>query len=619
MDFRKDINGVRAIAVLAVVLFHFNRGWVPSGFVGVDVFFVISGFLMTSIIFGGLEGNKFSLWGFYKARARRIVPALAVMLICVMVYGWYNMYTPEFKTLAKHAASSLLFVSNIVYWKESSYFAPGAEEKWLLHTWSLSVEWQFYIIYPLAIYIIRKAFSLKVSRILILIAGLLSLALSIYASRILVSSSYFLLPTRAWEMIAGGVVYLFPTSIFKRKPFPYIGIATILVSCFIFSEESYWPSYNALLPIIGTMIILWSCSDNIILDSSFAQKIGLYSYSIYLWHWPIYLYIYNTYGGVSILTTLIGIVASVAMGMLSFKYIESVFKSRGGVKKEFLYFASLALAVGIYISNGANTDMRSITKTTGNETVVHYDGYRFDNNGMWDKCNSSEKLDHIDKSCVDTDKRGGVFLWGDSHAGALSLGIRSLLKDGVPFYQLAASSCKPSLHKFPGVISATIGCNLSNEKAIEDINIVKPDVVVLAQRFQHEETDWQDIAEKIHALGVKKVIVLGPVPQWKGSLPLIVAKNYNPNDIYIDNRFLDKQIVATNNKMKTISKDNEGYDFVDILDGLCAREGTELKCRSRVDSGFTLMSMDYGHPTDEGSVFIGKNIIKSHLPASLTK
>ncbi|HAY4576603.1 TPA: acyltransferase, partial [Escherichia coli] len=172
MDFRKDINGVRAIAVLAVVLFHFNRGWVPSGFVGVDVFFVISGFLMTSIIFGGLEGNKFSLWGFYKARARRIVPALAVMLICVMVYGWYNMYTPEFKTLAKHAASSLLFVSNIVYWKESSYFAPGAEEKWLLHTWSLSVEWQFYIIYPLAIYIIRKAFSLKVSRILILIAGL---------------------------------------------------------------------------------------------------------------------------------------------------------------------------------------------------------------------------------------------------------------------------------------------------------------------------------------------------------------------------------------------------------------------------------------------------------------
>ncbi|HAJ6811755.1 acyltransferase family protein [Escherichia coli] len=619
MKFRKDINGVRAIAVLAVVLFHFNRGWVPSGFVGVDVFFVISGFLMTSIIFGGLEGNKFTLWGFYKARARRIVPALAVMLICVMVYGWYHMYTPEFKTLAKHAAASLLFISNIVYWKESSYFAPGAEEKWLLHTWSLSVEWQFYIIYPLAIYIISKAFSLKVSRILILIVGLLSLALSIYASRILVSSSYFLLPTRAWEMIAGGVVYLFPTSIFKRKLFPYVGIAAILVSCFIFSEESYWPSYNALLPIIGTMIILWSRSDNIILDSSFAQKIGLYSYSIYLWHWPIYLYIFNTYGGVSILTTLIGIVASVAIGMLSFKYIESVFKSKGGVKKELLYFVSLILAVGVYVSNGANTDMRSVTKTIGNETVVHYDGYRFDNNGMWDKCNSSEKLEHIDKSCVDTAKRGGVFLWGDSHAGALSLGIRSLLKEDVPFYQLAASSCKPSLHKFPGVISATIGCNLSNEKAIEDINIVKPDVVVLAQRFQHEETNWQSIAEKIHSLGVKKVIVLGPVPQWKGSLPLIVAKNYNPNDIYIDKRFLDKQIVATNNKMKTISKDNEGYDFVDILDHLCTHEGSELKCRARVDSGFTLMSMDYGHPTDEGSLFIGKHIIKSHLPTSITK
>ncbi|PBO69348.1 hypothetical protein CKX36_24140 [Escherichia coli] len=143
--------------------------------------------------------------------------------------------------------------------------------------------------------------------------------------------------------------------------------------------------------------------------------------------------------------------------------------------------------------------------------------------------------------------------------------------------------------------------------------------MVLAQRFQHEETNWQSIAEKIHSLGVKKVIVLGPVPQWKGSLPLIVAKNYNPNDIYIDKRFLDKQIVATNNKMKTISKDNEGYDFVDILDHLCTHEGSELKCRARVDSGFTLMSMDYGHPTDEGSLFIGKHIIKSHLPTSITK
>ncbi|MEI7246128.1 acyltransferase family protein [Pectobacterium carotovorum] len=618
MEFRKDINGLRAIAVLAVVLFHFNRDWVPGGFIGVDVFFVISGFLMTSIIFNGLKLNNFSLFDFYKARARRIVPALSVMLICVMVYGWYNMYTPEFRTLAKHAYSSLLFISNIISWKESGYFEQGAEEKWLLHTWSLSVEWQFYILYPLAILIISRVFNLRTSKLLILLTGVVSLSFCIYASRILVSSSYFLLPTRAWEMIAGGLVYLFPLPLLRRMRWQIIGIVIIFISLFIFNEGSYWPSSNAIVPVLGAMLVLWSRSENKLLDSSVTQSIGSYSYSIYLWHWPIYLYIYNTYGGVSELSILVGIAASFIAGMISFKYIESIFKVKGGKKNYIVYLFTISVAVAVYYCNGVNSPYRAISETTGNDVVVHYDGYRFDENGMWEKCNSSDRLDDIDKSCVDASKRGGLFLWGDSHAGALSLGIRSLLKDGVPFYQLAASSCKPGLHKYPGVIKTTIGCNISNEKAIREIGIVKPNIVVLAQRFQHDKTDWNEIAEKLHAMGVERVLVLGPVPQWKGSLPLIISKNYKADDVYVDNGFSDQGIIATNNHMKLLSTDNSRYEYVDLIDGLCQKDDV-LKCRARIDSLYTLMSMDYGHPTDEGSMFIGESIIKRHLPDSLVK
>lgn len=618
MEFRKDINGLRAIAVLAVVVFHFNRGWMPGGFIGVDVFFVISGFLMTSIIFNGLKLNSFSLLDFYKSRARRIVPALSVMLMCVMVYGWYNMYTPEFRTLAKHAYSSLLFISNIIYWKESGYFEQGAEEKWLLHTWSLSVEWQFYILYPLAILTISRIFNLKISRFLILLAGIASLSFCIYASRILVSSSYFLLPTRAWEMIAGGLVYLFPVTILRKKRWQLIGIVIIIISLFIFNEGSYWPSYNAIVPVMGAMLVLWSQSESKFLDSQIVQSIGAYSYSIYLWHWPIYLYIYNTYGGVSLLSILVGVAASIIAGMVSFKYIESIFKTKGGKKNYALYILTISVSVAVYYCNGIKAPYRSISETVGNDVVVHYDGYRFDENGMWEKCNGSDRLDDIDKSCVDSSKRGGLFLWGDSHAGALSLGIRSLLKDGVPFYQLAASSCKPGLHKYPGVVKATIGCNISNEKAIKEIGIVKPKLVILAQRFQHDKTDWNEIAEKLHAIGVEKVLVLGPVPQWKGSLPLIISKNYASDDVYVDNKFLDQGIIETNNHMKLLSKNNIAYEYVDLIDGLCKKDDS-LKCRARIDSLYTLMSMDYGHPTDEGSVFIGDSIIKKHLPESLVK
>jgi peptidoglycan/LPS O-acetylase OafA/YrhL len=177
--FRKDINGLRALAVIAVVIFHFKPTWMEGGFAGVDVFFVISGFLMTGIIFRSLELNDFSVLKFYVARANRIIPALALLCIFLLLMGMIILTPNEYKELGKHVVGSIGFFSNILYWSESGYFDSASHDKWLLHTWSLSVEWQFYIIYPLVIFLLHKFISIKYLKLLILIGAITSFILCI--------------------------------------------------------------------------------------------------------------------------------------------------------------------------------------------------------------------------------------------------------------------------------------------------------------------------------------------------------------------------------------------------------------------------------------------------------
>jgi peptidoglycan/LPS O-acetylase OafA/YrhL len=217
VQFREDINGLRAIAVIAVVLFHFNPSWMPGGFAGVDVFFVISGFLMTGIIFKGIEQENFSILKFYVARANRIIPALAVLCLILLVFGWFYLTPIDYKALGKHAGSSIRFLSNITYWRESGYFDSASHEKWLLHTWSLSAEWQFYIIYPLIIVIMRKFMSVKVMRATFLLGTTLGFIFCIFVTYKWPNAAYYLLPTRAWEMMIGGIAYLYPFTMQQKN------------------------------------------------------------------------------------------------------------------------------------------------------------------------------------------------------------------------------------------------------------------------------------------------------------------------------------------------------------------------------------------------------------------
>ncbi|GIK26706.1 MAG: hypothetical protein BroJett006_29520 [Betaproteobacteria bacterium] len=288
--FRADINGLRAVAVIAVVLFHFRVAGFGGGFVGVDVFFVISGYLMTRIMLGPLAAARFSVFGFYLARARRIFPALAALCALLLLYGWFALSPMDYKLLAKHAGASLLFLSNQVYWKESGYFDADAHEKWLLHTWSLSVEWQFYLLYPLLIVAVHRLFRRQGG-----IAGALwavflaSLAWSAWLAFANPSKAFFLLPTRAWEMLAGGLVFVHQDACNRlarklrwREP---AGLAAILAASLWLTPDTPWPGLAALLPVAGAaLVLLDSGGRTLLLGSAALQGIGRWSYSIYLWH-----------------------------------------------------------------------------------------------------------------------------------------------------------------------------------------------------------------------------------------------------------------------------------------------------------------------------------------------
>ncbi len=207
--FRPDIAGLRAWAVLAVVLFHFNIPGFSGGFVGVDIFFVISGFLMTQIIARGLEDGRFSIWRFYLARARRILPALLVLCAVLLVLGWFALPPLDYRALGMHTLTSALFLSNIQYWREAGYFDAASHDKWLLHTWSLSVEWQFYLLLPLVLWVVWRLSPGRRNLARVLVSLLLaSFALSVWLSSHKPEAAFFLLPTRAWEMLAGGLLAL---------------------------------------------------------------------------------------------------------------------------------------------------------------------------------------------------------------------------------------------------------------------------------------------------------------------------------------------------------------------------------------------------------------------------
>lgn len=298
ISFRRDINGLRAWAVLAVLLYHFDFFGLHGGFVGVDIFFVISGYLMTAIIVNENERGNFSIWNFYMARARRILPALFVVLIFLLALGWFWLPTYDYKSLGLQSIFAVNSLSNILFYKSAGYFDSIAEDKWLLHTWSLGIEAQFYILFPIFLTLVNKKWQgSKALTISIFFLFLISFFLNLIISKRDPSAAFYLLPTRIWELAAGGLVFMvikqYNQLKMRSNKLYWLGWLLIIIS-FLFIDESFtWPSYWAIAPTLGTCLIILSQKEKCIFtNNSVAQWLGERSYSLYLWHWPFVVALY---------------------------------------------------------------------------------------------------------------------------------------------------------------------------------------------------------------------------------------------------------------------------------------------------------------------------------------
>ncbi|MCL1161741.1 acyltransferase [Shewanella chilikensis] len=255
--FRYDINGLRAWAVVAVILFHFKVLGFAGGFVGVDIFFVISGLLMTKIIVTGLESNRFSYSRFMFARAKRIFPVLAVLCLALLVFGWFWLSTIDYQKLGTHIVGAALFISNHKLYSEAGYFDAASYEKWLLHSWSLSVEWQFYLLLPLVLMLAWRWRGKQAVLLSLLAIALVSFMLSVYAVETNPSAAFYLLPFRAWEMVTGGLIWWVmrhkQLGQMASKVIELLGFTLILMAIFGFNDATPWPGGYALVPVLGAV------------------------------------------------------------------------------------------------------------------------------------------------------------------------------------------------------------------------------------------------------------------------------------------------------------------------------------------------------------------------------
>jgi peptidoglycan/LPS O-acetylase OafA/YrhL len=359
--YRPDIDGLRAVAVLPVVLYHFGVAPFGGGFVGVDIFFVISGFLITAMIHAEMRENRFSLVGFYERRVRRILPAMFAMMAFCSVAALVVLFPDALVAYAKSLIATAAFVSDFQFWSEASYFDIGASQKPLLHTWSLAVEEQFYLVFPALLWLLRKARE-RVLLLSLAILLVLSLAASLWAVNEAPVSAFYLLPFRFWELALGGVLavgrFAVPGNSLARNGVAFGGLALIAGSVFALTSASPFPGLNALPPCLGAALIIYAgAGQPTVVSAALGARapvfIGLISYSLYLWHWP--LYVFAKYaapaGELGPLATAALIALSVLLAVLSWHYVERPFRGRDALvsRKRLFALAGLAIAVAAVV------------------------------------------------------------------------------------------------------------------------------------------------------------------------------------------------------------------------------------------------------------------------------
>lgn len=626
LTYRPEIDGLRAVAVVPVIFFHAGFSVFSGGYIGVDVFFVISGYLITTIILAELEKNDFSLVRFYERRARRILPALFFVMACCIPFAWLWMEPLRYRDFVHSLIAVTLFGSNFLFWDQMNYFAPAADEKPLLHTWSLAVEEQFYLLFPLLLLLLWRFGR---HRLLYVIAALaaVSLLLSELGWRYAPSANFYLAPTRAWELYAGSMCAFVLSDRKLSGPSPtanllsLAGFAMILFAVFFFTESTPIPSLYAVIPVAGTcLIILFADGANVtgkLLSLRLIVFIGLISYSAYLWHHPLF-----AFARVRLLSepsnALMAALTVLSFGLavLSWKFIEKPFRLRTAAARfSQRRVFQLAGALGcVFIVIGATTNNARYYFSRLPDKAIYYANYM--NYGdspenllqsraecfLSDNRNSIDLFDNA--SCLRMDaNKPNYLLVGDSHAAHLSLALREAFPN-VNLMQAASSGCRPFLNP-----TGEMRCTKLLTYIYKDfIPNHKLDGIVLSGRWSR--ADNKDLDETVEWLSkyVKNIVVVGPTIAYTAYLAEILrdAARFGESDMEaMASRYIDKTRYPANETARRIAK-KYGAEFVDIISVLCPNG----KCRVISPNGEP-MGFDRAHLTLSGSRALMDMLVKA--------
>ena len=647
--YRADIDGLRAIAVLSVVSFHAFPNWVSGGFVGVDIFFIISGFLISTIIFSNLEHDSYNFTEFYSRRIKRIFPALLLVLIICYAFGWFTLLPNEYEQFSKHVAGGTGFVANFMLWNESGYFDNAAETKPLLHLWTLSIEEQFYIIWPLLLWFAwKRRLNLLTITITILV---ISFALNInntYSSTGAVAAFYSP-QTRFWELLAGSAlayITLYKQNMFLtfnrkldewlstisyeqapesdgsalRNVQSLLGATLIAIGILVITKEKPFPGYWAVSPTLGTVLVISAGTqawfNRTVLSNRVLVWFGLISFPLYLWHWPLLSFARIMESHIpSREIRVFAVLFSIVLAWLTYKLVEKPirFGTHGKAKTVTLTILMVIVGcVGYYTYKQEGFGFRFP------KIIQELTSYKYHVKDIWRKDYCFIASPNKDYTAFNSDacklpprdeKKPYLLLWGDSLASSLIPGYRTAFSDRFTIVPRTASGCPPLLHQESKRWQPH--CKEINDYVLEFVKNEKIKKVVLHSRWTFPAgNSWRidgirETISELRKIGVTDIDVIGPVPQWIDGLPKQLYLEFKSDKFHRTpstrmESGLDPQLIPVDMRLRDLSKEL-GVNYISPKDIFCNESG----CLTRLgETADTLTAWDYGHLTDTGSIFL---------------
>ncbi|HUO92682.1 MAG TPA: acyltransferase family protein [Rhizomicrobium sp.] len=614
VKYRADVDGLRAVAVLSVLLFHAHLAAFTGGYVGVDVFFVISGFVITTKLVEEIDEGKFSIANFYVRRIRRILPALVAVILASTIAALVFFLPDALEDFAKSVIATATFVSNAYFWKNSGYFETAALDRPLLHTWSLAIEEQFYILIPIALYLLvtrarRWAFWVFAA------TALLSLALSIFATDRAPTANFFLLPTRAWELLLGVLVALSPfappRNVIVREIIAGASLCLIGFAVLAYNSATPFPGLSALAPTLGTaaLIFLGTQGTPTFAATGLAIRpmvgIGLISYSLYLVHWPILVFaryaLLRDLQGWEIAAVL---GASMVLAWLSYRYVETPFRRPARPATRMKLFSATATVLVALCAIGF------VGTLTKGAAFLHpaFAGEMAASKGpdLWlsNKCflQDQKATDWAGDICVRTEGAGrNAVLWGDSFAAQYVDGLMANQKNLTRnIVQYTFAGCPPILSYRS---YARPGCADFNARIFDIVKRYQADTVVMATRWdQMRERGLGGLPDTIAQLRARglKVFVIGQSPLFAFNVQVLDFRDAGAGG----NGTADWYTVIAPNQNRDIRAASTGATFIDPLPAFCRGD----RCEYKTPRG--LLFADYGHFSALGS----DRAVKAYFP-----